>query len=112
MDMENVRITKQLRGGANRAANCDMHNTEKTIGAAGRQLQAIAQIEKVCSLDALPPALSQIARARKEHTEASLEELGQLMDPPLGKSSVNHRMRRLEAYARTVSVPDTSGKTP
>lgn len=102
MDMENVRITRQLRGQANRAANCDVHNTEKTMNASEQQLQAIEVIREKKGLNSLSPALRQIARLRMENAEVSLEELGQMLDPPIGKSGVNHRMRRLIALAQNL----------
>ena len=102
MDMENVRITRQLRGQANRAANCDVHNTEKTMNASEQQLQAIEVIREKKGLNSLSPALRQIARLRMENAEVSLEELGQMLDPPIGKSGVNHRMRRLIALAQSL----------
>ena len=102
MDMENVRITRQLRGQANRAANCDVHNTEKTMNASEPPLQAIEVIREKKGLNSLSPALRQIARLRMENAEVSLEELGQMLDPPIGKSGVNHRMRRLIALAQSL----------
>ena len=102
MDMENVRIMRHIRGQANRAANCDVHNSEKTLNACEQQLHAIAVIQEKQGLDSLPPALRQIAELRMQNTEVSLEELGSLLTPPIGKSGVNHRMRRLIALAETL----------
>ena len=96
MDLENVRITRQLRGHANRAANCDLHNTGKTMQAAQAQLAAIRGLSEQ-GLDRLPPALREIAEKRLENPDLSLEDLGSLLDPPVGKSGVNHRLRRLMA---------------
>ena len=99
LEMENIRITKQMRAGANRASNCDEHNSEKMLNAADEQIEAIKLISIQRGLFTLPPGLQEIARLRLEHTSLSLNELGQLMDPPVGKSGVNHRMRRLmEVY--------------
>ena len=99
LQMENIRIQKQMRGDANRASNCDEHNAERMVSAAQQQVEAIKAISIGQGLYALPPALRQMARARLEHPDLSLAELGQLMDPPVGKSGVNHRMRRLMALA-------------
>ncbi len=96
MEMENVRITRHLRGNANRAANCDMHNTDRTMQAAQAQLEAIRELAED-GLDNLPPALKSMAEIRLKNPELSLEDLGACMDPPLGKSGVNHRLRRLMA---------------
>ena len=102
LEMENIRITKQMRAGANRASNCDEHNSEKMLNAADRQIEAIKLISIQRGLFTLPPALQQIARLRLEHTSLSLTELGQMMDPPVGKSGVNHRMRRLMEIAKEI----------
>ena len=102
LQMENIRIQKQMRGDANRASNCDEHNSEKMIGAALRQIEAIKLISIHRGLSSLPPALEKMARLRLEHTEMSLTELGQLLDPPVGKSGVNHRMRRLMDVAAEI----------
>ena len=99
---ENVRITKEARNRANRAANCDSGNITKMLGAAERQLGAIALIEKTIGLDALPQTLKEIALERKQHADLSLEALGALLEPPVGKSGVNHRLSRLEAVAHSI----------
>ena len=102
LQMENIRIQKQMRGNANRASNCDEHNSEKMISAAVKQVEAIKLISIQRGLSSLPPALERIARLRLEHTEMSLTELGQLLEPPVGKSGVNHRMRRLMDIAHGI----------
>lgn len=104
LEMENIRITKQMRAGANRASNCDEHNSEKMLNAADRQIEAIKLISIQRGLFTLPPALQQIAHLRLEHTSLSLTELGQMMDPPVGKSGVNHRMRRLMEIAKEIET--------
>ena len=78
-----------------RAANCDEHNGEKMLDAAQKQAETIRQISLKQGLFTLPPALQAVARLRLEHPELSLKELGEMMNPPVGKSGVNHRMRRL-----------------
>ena len=95
--MENIRVEKQVRATAVRAANCDEHNGEKMLDAAQRQAEAIRQISLKQGLFTLPPALREVARLRLENPELSLKELGEMMDPPVGKSGINHRMRRLMA---------------
>ena len=99
MKLENIRITKQMRGAANRASNCDEHNTERQLTASQEQVEAIKLLAIHQGLFTLPPALREIAELRLSHPEASLEELGQLADPPIGKSGVSGRMRRLTAAA-------------
>jgi len=102
LEMENIRITKQMRAGANRASNCDEHNSERMLNAADEQIEAIKLISIQRGLFTLPPGLQEIARLRLEHTSLSLNDLGQLMDPPVGKSGVNHRMRRLMDIAKEI----------
>lgn len=104
LDIENVRILRDARNRANRAANCDTANIAKMLGASDRHLQAIARIEQTIGLAALPESLYQIAVERREHADASLEELGALLDPPVGKSGVYHRLRRIEAIAQTLGT--------
>ena len=93
--MEAIRVGKQVKAAATRAANCDEHNGDKMMEAAQRQADAIRRISLKQGLFTLPPGLQEIARLRLDNPEMSLKELGELMDPPVGKSGVNHRMRRL-----------------
>ncbi len=95
MEMENVRIRKEGRNQANRARNCDEANLKKQLTTGARQAQAITAYSLAHSLGGLPRELQEIGRARMLHPEASLEELGQMLPVPLGKSGVNHRLRRL-----------------
>ena len=99
MAFENVRILKQVRGGVNRQMNCDESNTDKTVKAAERQLSDIEYLRVHGGLDSLPKPLREIAEARLNNPDANLAELGQLLDPPIGKSGVNNRLRRLSALA-------------
>ena len=102
LQMENTRINKQLRAAAVRAANCDEHNGERMLDAAQKQAEAIRQISLKQGLFTLPPALRELARLRLENPDLSLKELGEMMDPPVGKSGVNHRMRRLMEVAAEI----------
>ena len=97
LEMENTRIARDARNQANRARNCDEANLKKQLTAGARQAQAIMDYQERAGFSGLPPELLGIARARMEHPEASLEELGQLLSPPIGKSGANHRLRRLMA---------------
>jgi DNA-binding protein WhiA len=97
--LEDIRIRKELRNNVNRVVNCDSANLGKTVDAATRQMEAIERILALGALDRLPLPLRQMAETRMQHREASLQELGALLDPPVGKSGVNHRLRRLIAYA-------------
>jgi DNA-binding protein WhiA len=102
MKFENMRITRQMRGEANRASNCDEHNTERQLTASQEQVEAIKLLAIDQGLFTLPPALREMAELRLSHPEASLEELGQLREPPLSKSGVSGRMRRLMQAAKTL----------
>lgn len=100
MDFENVRILKGIRNRINRLVNFETANVNKTVEAALKQVEAIHALARRPGLAALPPPLKQLAEVRLAHPEASLQELGELLTPPLGKSGVNHRMRKLEKMAR------------
>ncbi len=107
LKMENIRVNKQLRGRAARAANCDEHNSEKMLDAAVKQAEAMRQISLKEGLYTLPPALRDLARARLENPDLSLKELGEMMDPPLSKSAVNHRMRRLMEVSKNLEKTES-----
>ncbi len=97
MEMENIRIGRDARNQANRAMNCDTANLRRQLSAGERQARAIVRYSLAHSLSGLPKELQEMGRLRMLHPEASLEELGQMLAPPLGKSGVNHRLRRLMA---------------
>ena len=99
MNYENARILKDLRGSVNRQTNCDDSNTDKTVRAAQRQIDDIGELIARRLFDGLPQPLKDIAHMRLLNPDANLTELGALMDPPLGKSGVNNRLRRLSALA-------------
>ncbi|MDR0350365.1 MAG: DNA-binding protein WhiA [Coriobacteriales bacterium] len=98
--MENVRVTKSVRNDVNRRLNAEMANQAKSIDAAMEQLRAIRLLVEGRGIDSLPPALQELARLRLSHPDVSLRELGELASPPLSKSAVYHRVRRIEAIAR------------
>ena len=99
LKMENIRVNKQTRLRAARAANCDEHNSEKMLDAAQKQARSCRDISLRMGLFTLPPALQAMARARMENPDMSLTELGEMMNPPISKSAVNHRLRRLMEIA-------------
>ena len=98
--MEDIRIRKQARGAANRAINCDEHNFQRMLDAADAQVEGIRRYVIVKGMRSLPPALQEIAQKRLDNADLSLVELGQQFEPPLSKSAVNHRMRRLMDIVR------------
>ncbi len=102
MEMENVRILKEMRNSVNRQFNCDTANIKKIVRAAGKQVEDIRYIAGQIGLEKLPPALRQMAEVRLEYPDISLQELGEYLDPPVGKSGVNHRLRKLSAIAENL----------
>lgn len=95
MAFYNIKIERELRNTVNRQVNCDSANLDKITAAAGRQIAAIQKIQQTTGFDNLPPVLGEIAVLRLENPEMSLKELGALLDPPIGKSGVNHRLERI-----------------
>ena len=74
---------------------------DKTVAAASGQLEAVRRIERTCGLSSLPAELEELARLRLEHPEYSLRELGEALDPPLTRSGINHRLRRIMEFAQS-----------
>ena len=99
MDMENIRILKDMRNIVNRRVNCETANLNKTVSAAVKQIEDITYIEKVKGLQYLPEQLRVVAEARLEEQDMPLKELGEKLNPPLGKSGVNHRLRKISEIA-------------
>lgn len=95
MEMENVRILKGMSNYYNRQVNCETANIKKTVATSVRQSDDIDFIIQNKGIDYLPEKLQDIAWVRKENPDASLQELGEMLDPPLGKSGVNHRLRKI-----------------
>ncbi len=109
MELENIRILKEMRNSVNRQVNCETANINKTVSAAVRQLSDITYIRDTVGLSYLPEALAGIAQIRLDKPEATLKELGESLSPPVGKSGVNHRLRRISAIAETLrNGSDTS----
>ena len=99
MELENIRIVKEMRGSVNRQVNCETANINKTVSAAVKQIEDIRFIQSVAGLSGLPESLQEMARIRLERPEATLKELGEALEPPVGKSGVNHRLRKLSLVA-------------
>lgn len=95
MNLENVRILKEMRNSVNRQVNCETANINKTVSAAVKQIEDINYIQSVRGLDSLSDSLKEIALLRLAYPEAALKELGTYLNPPVGKSGVNHRLRKL-----------------
>ncbi len=99
MELENIRILKEMRNSVNRKVNCETANLNKTVAAAVKQIEDINLISKTTGLGSLPKTLQDMAYARLENPDASLKELGALMNPSVGKSGVNHRLKKLSEIA-------------
>ncbi|MCL2120622.1 MAG: DNA-binding protein WhiA [Clostridiales bacterium] len=99
LEFENARVLKGMKNQVNRLVNCETANLEKTVDAAVRQTINIKLIDERIGIDALNPSLAQVARLRMLNPEANLKELGEIMTPPLGKSGVNHRLRKIGEIA-------------
>lgn len=99
MNMENVRILKDVRNRYNRQVNCEVANLNKTVSAAVKQIDDIEYINNEKGMKFLPEGLRRLAELRLEYDQASLKELGDMMNPPLGKSGVNHRLRKISEIA-------------
>lgn len=99
MDMENIRILKDMRNSVNRRVNCETANLNKVVHAAVKQMEDIAYIEQIKGLKSLPEHLREIASLRMEEPDTSLVELGKKLNPPIGKSGVNHRLKKISEIA-------------
>ncbi len=102
LEMENARTVKKVKNETNRRVNAETANLGRTVEAAQNQLEDIALIEKKKGLEELTDSLQEIAFLRRENPYASLRELGEMLDPPLSKSGVNHRLRRIKKIAQNL----------
>lgn len=104
MDLENLRVEKEVRNSVNRKVNCEAANITKTVNAASKQMEDILFLKKHYGMSKLPDHLREMAEVRLEHPESSLQELGGYLNPPVGKSGVNHRLRKLSELAEMIKV--------
>ena len=95
-----AKVDKEIRNGANRAMNCDMANVNKTLDAVAAQQEAIEKLEKAGQLERLPEKIQETARLRMQNPELPLAQLAALFDPPISKSCLNHRIRKIMEEAR------------
>lgn len=102
IDLMNVKIYKDVRNKANRIANCDSANIERTLKASDKQIADIEYIADTIGLENLPADLINIAELRMEYPEMSLRELGENLDKPLGRSGANHRLKRISEIAEAL----------
>lgn len=99
MNLENLRILKEVRNSVNRRVNCEAANINKTVKASTRQVDDILYIKEHYGFTRLPDNLREMAEVRLEYPDAPLKELGEYLNPPVGKSGVNHRLRKLSELA-------------
>lgn len=102
LEFENVRVFKDMRNQVNRLVNCETANLNKTVDAAVRQVENIKKIAETLGLQALSDPLRDIAELRLQYPDASLKELGEMLHPKVGKSGVNHRMRKIDELAEKI----------
>lgn len=96
---EEIRVVKDTRNNINRIVNCETANLNKTINAAIEQIEAIKYLKQAGKFDKLPENLKEIANLREENPDATLLELGQMLKEPIGKSGVNHRLKKIQEIA-------------
>lgn len=99
MELMNAKAEKDLRGGVNRRVNCDAANLDKAVDAAQAQIEAIRRLAERTSLEDLPPKLREAARLRVENPDLTLSELAALCQPPITKSSLSARLKKLAQLA-------------
>lgn len=99
LKFEDIRVFKDVRNNINRIVNCETANLGKTIDASLRQVTNINFIEDTVGIDKLPENLQELAYLRLENRNATLKELGEKLNPPVGKSGVNHRFRKIDEIA-------------
>lgn len=104
MNLENLRILKEMRNSINRRVNCETANISKTVNAAARQIEDIEYLRDHYGFKKLPENLRQMAEVRLEYPDAPLKELGGYLDPPVGKSGANHRLRKLSEIADRIRM--------
>lgn len=102
--LENLRVEKEVRNSVNRKVNCEAANITKTVNAASKQIEDILYLQKHYGMEKLPESLREMAEIRLENPESSLQELGRYLNPPVGKSGVNHRLRKLSELADKIRV--------
>ncbi len=107
MELENIRILKEMRSNVNRQVNCETANINKTVSAAMNQINDIIFIRDTVGFESLPSGLREMAEVRLEKPEATLKELGEELQPPVGKSGVNHRLRKLCEIAENLRTRDS-----
>lgn len=98
LKFEEIRVIREMKNNVNRLVNCETANLNKTINASVKQIENIKKLKKSGKFNNLPEDLKEIANLREENPEATLEQLGNMLTNPIGKSSVSHRFKKIEEY--------------
>lgn len=104
LQFEEIRIVREMRNAVNRAVNCETANVNKTVSASMRQIEHIAFLIEELGIEQLPLKLREVALIRLNHPDLNLQEIGDMMKEPISKSGVNHRLRKLEAWAQSLRL--------
>ena len=104
LSFEDVRVTKEIKNNVNRLVNCETANLNKIVNASVDQINDIELIKKLKKFDELPEYLKEIAIVRLENPDSSLKSLGELLDRPIGKSGVNHRLKKIHDIAEELRI--------
>lgn len=99
LSLQSTKIVKEMRNNVNRIVNCETANLSKTVNAAVRQVENIKLIQQKMGISSLPENLQEIALLRVENEDMTLKELGEILNPPISKSGVNHRLKKIEEIA-------------
>lgn len=110
LEMFTIQVEKQMRNAVNRQVNCENANMNKSAIASSKHTAAIHKIKNAGRWEKLPEVLKEIGELREQYPDISLKELGEMTEPPIGKSGVNHRLNRIIEIAETISAEETKGK--
>ena len=102
MSLQEIVLERQMKNNINRANNFDLANIDKSVNASEKQINDIKYIDGKIGIDSLPPALAETCRMRLAYPDVGLEALGALFEPPISKSCINHRMRKLASIATKI----------
>ena len=105
MNLTNVMILKGMRNDVNRKVNCETANLNKTISAAVKQIRDIEYVRDTVGLESLKDGLQEVALIRLANPDMKLKDIGELLTPPVGKSGVNHRLRKISEIAEELRGP-------
>ncbi len=102
LKLEDIRVFKEMKNNVNRIVNCETANLTKTVDAAVSQIEDIKFLQKMNKFEELQPEVREVAILRLEHPESSLKELGEMLSEPIGKSGINHRLKKIQILAEEI----------